>query len=209
MLRCTTLPRLLMLTALLAACDDLSDPTTTYADDPSLSVGGSSSGSGSAEARFTVLTRNVYLGADIGPIFQVDFSNPIAVIQASASVWAEVQSTRFEERAVALANEIEEHRPKLIGLQEVARFVTLDAGFTPTAVLDFLAILEAEMSARGLSYQRIATQENTHVTLPVAFDFGAFAVTEYVDFIDRDVVFARSDVLITERTRVTTPPISP
>lgn len=197
MFRGTTLRPPLMFIALLAGCDDSGDPIGTYTGDPGLAVSSLGSLDGLANERFTVLTRNVYLGADVGPVFEVDFTDPIAVIQASASVWAEVQSTRFAERAVALVEEIEEHRPQLIGLQEVARFITLDAGFNPTGSLDFLAILEAEMADRGLGYQMIATQENTHVTLPVAFDFEAFVVTEYVDFTDRDVVFARSDVSIT------------
>ena len=58
-----------------------------------------------------------------------------------------------------------------------------------------MEILETEIAARGLAYTRIAVQENTTVTLPVAFD-PMVGVTEYVNFTDRDVVLARSDVSI-------------
>lgn len=142
-----------------------------------------------------MLTRNVYLGGDTGPVFQADFNDLGAILLASATVWAGVQSTNFAERAVALVDEIAEGRPHLIGLQEVARFVILDGHGAPIGLLDFLDILETEIAARGLAYTVIGVQENTSVTLPVAFDPDV-GVTELVNFTDRDVVLARSDVSI-------------
>ena len=143
-----------------------------------------------------VLTRNVYIGADIDPIFAVDFRNPMAVVEA-ATVWANVQSTRFDERAAALVDEIERRQPHLIGLQEVAQFVTIDPTSGPTGSLDFLAMLDQEILSRGLRYDIVQVQENTRATLPVAVDLETGAITEVVRFTDRDVVLARSDVRIT------------
>ena len=108
------------------------------------------------------------------------------------------RATRFEERAVVLVDEVEERRPHLIALQEVARFITIDpATGVPTASLDFLSILDAEMVDRGLRYEIVEVRENTRVTLPVAIDFETGMVSEAIDFTDRDVVLARSDVTIT------------
>ena len=192
MFRHTSIATSLLCIALLGACTDQNRSVF----EPSSEVAFSRDGEGSGGS-ISLLTRNVYIGADIAPVFQVDFSNPVAVVQAAAAVWAAVQSTRFEERAVALVDEIEERRPHLIGLQEVARFVTIDPASGPTGSLDFLSVIDDEIRARGLHYEIVQVQENTRVTLPVAIDFGTGAITEAIDFTDRDVVLARSDVAIT------------
>ena len=198
MFRLTRFPMPLLVVALFPACDNGIGPNSSNPAGPEFSRGAFERGNRGASEAFTVLTRNVYIGADIAPLFMADFTNPVAISEASASVWAAVQSTDFEDRAAALAEEIAEHRPKLVGLQEVARYVTLNAEFQPTGLLDFLEILKSKMEARGLTYQTIETQDNTHVTLPIAFALDpSFHFTEYVDFTDRDVVLARSDVSIT------------
>ncbi len=191
MLRRITIPLSLLCVALLGACTD-----QHAAFEPSFDATAFSSVGTSSDGEITVLTRNVYIGANIGAIFLVDFTDPIAVVQAASAIFANVQNTRFTERAVALADEIEEGRPHLIGLQEVARFITIDPASGPTGVLDYLALLNAELLDRGLHYEVVRVQENTEVTLPIAIDFGTGMITEAVNFTDRDVVLARSDVRI-------------
>ena len=193
MLRRNPIRYCLLLATILAACDDRQDPVTPTTTESALARDMAPLFHKGVAESFSVLTRNVYLGADTGPVFAVDFTDFPAILEASAAVWAEVQSTNFAERAVVLVDEIAEGRPHLIGLQEVARFITLDGAFAPTGSLDFLDILESEIAARGLSYTRIAVQENTSVTLPVAI--GPLGL-EFVNFTDRDVVLARSDVSI-------------
>ncbi len=192
MLRRTTISLSLLCIALLGACTDQSDSAFEPSFDSAFSKGGKRS-----HGDISAMTRNVYIGANISAIFQVDFSDPVAVVQAASAIWADVQSTRFSERAEALADEIKKRRPHFIGLQEVARFITIDPASGPTGSLDYLAILEAELLERGLRYETVLVQENTQVTLPVAIDFGTGMITEAVSFTDRDVVLARDDVLIT------------
>jgi endonuclease/exonuclease/phosphatase family metal-dependent hydrolase len=194
MFKPTRFPMALLVAALFAGCDDGIGPNSSNPGGAEFSRSAFERGDRGANEPFTVLTRNVYIGADIAPIFAAN--GLVAISEASAGVWAAVQSTDFEDRAAALAEEIAEHRPRLVGLQEVARFITLNAAFQPTGVLDFLEILISEMEARGLTYQVIETQENTHATLPIAYEPEPFKFTEWVDFIDRDVVLARSDVSI-------------
>jgi hypothetical protein len=191
------LPVSLLCMALLAACDDAADPIRADPVDASLRLDAFEKGRGQGNDPFSVLTHNVYLGADISPIFQVDFGDPVAIVQASVLVWGQVQDTRFAERKVTFVEEIKEQRPHLIGLQEVARFITLDALGAPTGALDVLAVLASEIEACGLGYHVVEVQENRHVTLPVAVQIQPFLFTEYVDFTDRDVVLARSDARIT------------
>jgi len=116
----------------------------------------------------------------------------------AAGVWAEVRANDFRERAVALVDEIEAARPDVIGLQEVARFLTLqlnqaNGSFGITGVVDFQTILENEMRARGLPHFFLAVQENTKVGVPVAVaDFGkGFVPTRQVQLTIRDAVLVR------------------
>jgi len=195
MLRRNPISYCLLLATILTACDDRQDAITSPGTEPSSALDAAPLFHKGGGEPFSVLTRNVYLGGDTGPVFQADFKDLGAILLASATVWAGVQSTNFAERAVALVDEIAEGRPHFIGLQEVARFIIPDGQGSPIGLLDFLDILETEIAARGLSYTVVAVQENTNVTLPVAFDPDV-GVTQLVNFTDRDVVLARSDVSI-------------
>ncbi len=144
-------------------------------------------------AALRVMSRNVYLGGDVAPVLQVDFSDIVAVTNAAAHIWTTVQANNFASRAQALADEIEEADPHIVGLQEVVRFVTLDKTFQPTGVFDYIQHLEAALSARGLAYN-VWVQDNTHVTLPIALDLSVPEVTEYLDFTDRIALLVRADL---------------
>ena len=72
----------------------------------------------SKSPKLSVMTRNVYLGADIarpiGPTTVDEFE------QKNQIVWDTVEKTNFPARAKLLAKEIKNTKPDLIGLQEVA-----------------------------------------------------------------------------------------
>lgn len=68
-------------------------------------------------AALKVMTRNLYLGAELGPVLAVTSFEEL--VQEVGVVWAKVQSTDFVERAEALADEIAEFDPHVVGLQEV------------------------------------------------------------------------------------------
>src|SRR5215204_3626136 len=74
-----------------------------------------------------VMTRNLYLGADLSPVFAAAAKGDSAgTIQATTAAWQNVKATNFPERAEALADEIEQSEPLLVGLQEVSLFRTED-----------------------------------------------------------------------------------
>jgi hypothetical protein len=148
----------------------------------------------------SVLTRNLYLGADINPVLAAP---PAQIPIVVAQTWAHIQATNFPSRAGALADEIGRVSPHVVGLQEVALFLVQpngDAAFggnTPATqvALDFLTVLLNQLAARGLDYQVVSLIQNADVELPM-FTGGSPNPFTDLRFIDRDVILARSDVAI-------------
>jgi len=119
----------------------------------------------------TVMTQNLYIGADTLPLLQ---SPDPATLQA---VIQSVMANNFPARAGAIANEVvQAGGPLLIGLQEA---VVLSS---PFGTLDYTQILLDQLASHGLSYQ-IA---GVHQGLTVSID--GFSST------DREVVLARTGV---------------
>jgi endonuclease/exonuclease/phosphatase family metal-dependent hydrolase len=130
----------------------------------------------------TVMTRNVFLGADLSPAIGAT-SIPQA-IDGAGQIWNEFQSTRFDERAVPLAREIKRSKADLVGLQEVALWrkqTPSDGGAPPISPIpgataataveqDFLAILRRELKRIGAKYRVVVVQQEFDAELPVDQD---------------------------------------
>jgi hypothetical protein len=161
--------------------------------------------------KITVMTRNVFLGADLGPAINAP-SLPQA-IDGAGQIWNEFQSTRFPDRAKPLAREIKRSKADLVGLQEVALWrkqVPSDLGAPPinpaatpaTEVeQDFLAILKRELKRIGAKYRVVVVQKEFEAELPVDQDGsdttgGAFGADFDARLTMRDVILVRrtSDV---------------
>jgi endonuclease/exonuclease/phosphatase family metal-dependent hydrolase len=69
-----------------------------------------------------VMTRNIYLGADLGPA--IEAKGVTAFTEATGQILREVTANDFPVRAKGLAKEILEKEPDLVGLQEVAEWRT-------------------------------------------------------------------------------------
>ena len=72
--------------------------------------------------KLNVMSRNIYLGADLGPILQAPDVN--SAVDAGGEIANQVDATNFPLRAQALAQEILTKNPDLVGLQEVALWRT-------------------------------------------------------------------------------------
>ena len=169
-----------------------------------------------------VMTRNLYLGADIFKVLEAS-QNPdpalggLDIPIAVAEMFQTVQYTNFPERAEAIADEIFLLKPHLIGLQEVSQWFIQSpsdffAPFPPdvnpdqqpadVVVYDFLQILLDALAARGLNYQvAVSSVDNADVELPMLTGFTT--ITGYPDpiptfddvrLVDRDVILVRGDV---------------
>ncbi|MBI4409358.1 MAG: endonuclease/exonuclease/phosphatase family protein, partial [Gemmatimonadetes bacterium] len=147
----------------------------------------------------TVLTRNLYLGADVDPIIGAQSLAQIPGLAGAA--WATIQATDFPARAQALADEIAATRPHLVGLQEVTLYrvqTPSDAivgGAAPATVVayDFLEILLDALAARGLDYEAVASVTLTDVEVP-AFTGAPPIGFQDIRYTDREVILARGDV---------------
>ncbi len=136
----------------------------------------------------TVMTRNLYLGSELGDLFAA--GSPEELVAATSEVWANVLASDFPGRAEVLAREVAADRPLLIGLQEVSRFEAVnEQGGSIT--IDFLEILLDALADAGLSYEAVAIAPAFEGTLP-AIDptLGFVAAT----LLDRDVILVRTDV---------------
>ncbi|HEX7290813.1 MAG TPA: hypothetical protein VF250_06750 [Conexibacter sp.] len=141
----------------------------------------------------TVVTRNLYLGADLTRAFAALQAPPDrqleVLIGATTTIRAIVDQTNFPLRAQRLAAEIAERRPDLIGLQEVALWRHGPLGAEATTVdYDFLALLQGALAARGAHYVVASVQQESDVTLP-GFLGGAL---QNLRLTMRDVVLKRA-----------------
>lgn len=142
----------------------------------------------------TVMTRNLYLGADLTRATDVIGLPPDqqaqAFVAANTTIRAIVDQTNFPLRAKRLAREIDRRKPDLIGLQEVAlwRHGPLDGSAATVVDYDFLASLQHELNALGQRYHVAQVQQESDVAGP-AFLNGSL---QNVRLTMRDVVLERA-----------------
>jgi endonuclease/exonuclease/phosphatase family metal-dependent hydrolase len=146
-----------------------------------------------------VMTRNLYLGADLTPI--IGISDVSALPFVAAEVWGMVQATNFPARAGALADEIVRARPHLVGLQEAALYRRQSPGdavlggttAATTVVYDFVELLLDSLRARGAEYTAAAINVSTDVEVPAYTGSGPLPFDD-IRFTLRDAVLVRGDV---------------
>lgn len=126
--------------------------------------------------KLNVMTRNIYLGADLGPILNA--SGVDQAVDAGGEIANQVDRTNFPLRSKALAAEILSKRPDLVGLQEVALWRTAPTNFNvvsqgpsaTTVEYDFLQLLLAELNKSGNNYEAVVIKEEFDAEFPVNDD---------------------------------------
>lgn len=150
------------------------------------------------------MTRNLYLGAELGPILAaLATGNSSAIVGAATQTWGAVQATRPEERMGAIADEIVAADAAVVGLQEVTTWTTFaynpqtGSVSNPTVAYDFLDLLLDALADRGADYREVAgATAHNFSSPPIPFLSGAAFPTRAVRLADRDVVIARDDVAV-------------
>ena len=141
------------------------------------------------ERQVTVMTRNLFVGTDLTPIFTAPTLPQL--VGATTTAFLEVQATSFPERADSIADEIAATRPDVVGLQEamlIRTDVPADGQATPaeTVAYDYLETLLAALAVRGLDYEAVAVVTNADNELPTALGFDVRAT-------DRDAILVNRD----------------
>jgi endonuclease/exonuclease/phosphatase family metal-dependent hydrolase len=116
-----------------------------------------------------VMTRNLYLGANLDAIVQAKSTRE--AFSAVERGWRDVQANDFPTRARAIAREIATARPDFVGFQELSLYRTqTPADFTVTpataVVLDYAKELRKALAARKLRYRFLAIGKATDAELP-------------------------------------------
>jgi endonuclease/exonuclease/phosphatase family metal-dependent hydrolase len=149
-----------------------------------------------------VMTRNLYLGADLTPAILAP--NLKAFVKANGQILREVEHNDFPTRAEGLAEEILEQEPDLVGLQEVAlwrtapvNFEVLTTGPSATTVqYDFLEELMNELNAGGTEYEVVVVQPEFDLEAPADADNNEGTGPEGADINGRltmrDVILAKA-----------------
>jgi hypothetical protein len=153
----------------------------------------------------TVMTRNLYLGADLTPALQATGADSFT--DANGAIARQVMATNFPLRAKALAKEILKGKPNLVGLQEVAEFRTSPPGtksFVPamggaktatTVQYDFLKSLLDELNKGKKLYKAVKVNEEFDFEAPADEDLappsGINGANRNWRLTMRDVILAR------------------
>ncbi len=149
----------------------------------------------------TVMTRNLYVGADLAAAEAAILSgDPAAIVAAVSEVWAKVQFTNFPARAEGIAREIAAAKPDLVGLQEAELWrsqtpADLVMGNAHHVEYDFVKILLQALEAQGLHYTVVAEEKGFDVELPGFLSEAAALAGDLSDIrlTDREVILARRD----------------
>ncbi len=99
--------------------------------------------------RITVMSRNIYLGADVGVALELIPNFP----KAAQFMWDQVKKTDFATRAPKLARESAQDRPEIIGVQEATIwYCKKDLLSDKVEVFNFLDQFISATKASGVGY---------------------------------------------------------
>ena len=129
-----------------------------------------------AREKVRVMTRNVYLGADLSP--GTSATSVQELVNAAGQILNQVDQNKFQIRAKGLAQEILNQNPDLVGLQEAALWRDAPCSdnpldFTATHVRpggDFLGLLMSQLNKNGPRYRLVISEPE--------FDFQIWANTD-------------------------------
>lgn len=149
-----------------------------------------------------VMTRNLYLGADLNPAIAA--TTPDELASADGLILREVVANDFPTRARGLANEIRRTEPDLVGLQEVALWQStpLSAAATPVNY-DYLELLLNQLNrGPGTPYRVVEVQKEFDLEAPADMNeepgdgpLPNFPTAELLGHLTmRDVILARNGV---------------
>ncbi|WP_256287885.1 endonuclease/exonuclease/phosphatase family protein [Halobellus inordinatus] len=146
----------------------------------------------------SIATQNLGLGADFLSIARDN--DEATVPERVGALYTDVRKSRPRERMVAIAQELTQRRPAIVGVQEAAIVRrgprTGNDPESPDAdgiVFDFLDALRAALRARETPYRPVAVATNADLEFPGRVDGEAIDVR----LTDRDAILVREDADVT------------
>ncbi len=133
----------------------------------------------------TVMTQNMFQGSELGEVITAQTLQQF--LSAVTTDFQQVQASRVSERTAAMAREIANNTPDLVGLQEAALWQTGPI-FQPPATnvaFDLIQTLVDQLAALGLTYVPVVVTNNTDVEAPSTLGID-------VRFTDRVAILART-----------------
>ncbi len=124
-----------------------------------------------------VMTRNLYLGADLSPA--INATSASEFIAANGQILRDVDTNNFPVRAKGLAEEIQSKAPDLVGLQEVSLWrdgpVDFNAPFTGNytashVTYDYLQLLLNELNKGKEHYKVVFNEPEFDFEAPANYD---------------------------------------
>lgn len=143
-----------------------------------------------SQPRFVVMTQNLYLGANLQPLFG---KSGLDLIRTAAATYAHVVQTDFPHRAQAIAEEIAAAQPEVVGLQEVYLFQKGPDPAHLQTTYDFLTILLDALADHGASYRAVAVGTHFSGALPIGIAPDG-TPTPWASLTDRDAIIVRTDL---------------
>lgn len=136
------------------------------------------------DVMLSVMTWNIYLGADLTPLFTANPKDLNQIKQRVTEVFRQFLATNFLKRAKAIAHQIVLEKPDVIGLQEAVLVELLPTQYLPSVVYNFVDILLDELADKGMHYNIASQHRATPVQLPSS-------TGNTISFTDRDVILVR------------------
>lgn len=162
---------------------------------------------GNHKTQVKVMTRNLYLGADIFRVVEAAQNpNPdpdgLDIPRAVADVFRIMQETNFNDRAEAIADEVLKTKPHVIGIQEASTYYIQTPGDflagnpvqANTVFIDFYTVLNEALEARGLYYDAYAVT-NADIELPMVDpEAGPPYYLSDVRLVDHDMILVKKNL---------------
>jgi endonuclease/exonuclease/phosphatase family metal-dependent hydrolase len=152
---------------------------------------------GNHKTQVKVMTRNLYLGADIFRVVEAAQNDPDTIPYVVEDVFQTVQDTNFYDRAEAIADEVLKTKPHVIGIQEASTYYIQTPGDffagNPDQATDvfisFYTVLNEALEARGLYY--VAHEViNADIELPMV-DLQSQTGLSDVRLVDQDMILVK------------------
>jgi endonuclease/exonuclease/phosphatase family metal-dependent hydrolase len=134
--------------------------------------------------KLTVMTQNVYFGADLGPVLTA--GSPSEFVEAAARAWSQVQASLIPERADSIARCVATLEPDLVALQEVVQWFSGGADGVRVAY-DFLESILTSLRNHGIRYEPLAIMNDLDQTCPLNMN------GDLLRLLDRHAILLRVD----------------